>query len=318
MTLPRVALLEAFSPALQDQVAEFVGGGLDIVYPATNSVEDRAAILADAEYIVVRAVKLVPELLDAAPKLKLIHQWGTGVDGIPVQAALARGITVARSPGRNAPTVADHTIGLMLSVLKRICVGVARVRAGEWLEPGIYDTGRDLTGKRVGLVGFGAIGQEVAKRLRGFDCDVVYTRRSGPLEGFSGCLPFDELIADVDILSLHLPATPVTRHLIDAESIARMKPGTFLINTARGAIVDQTALLEALASGQIAGAGLDAFDPEPLPPDHPLRHANNTVLTPHMGGGTRDNLARLVRHWSGNLKAHAAGETLDPRDIVTI
>ncbi|EPX78736.1 NAD(P)-dependent oxidoreductase [Salipiger mucosus] len=317
MSRPRVALLEAFGPEMQQTVERLTGGVLDIRYPASNDEADRAAILHDVDYAVVRAVKMPPVLLDAAPNLKLLHQWGTGTDGLPVAEALARGITVARSPGRNAPSLADHTLGLMIAVLKRLCVGDARVRAGEWLEPGIYDKGRDLTGARVGLVGYGAIAKEVAKRLAGFSCEVTYTRASGPIEGVPGFLSLDDLISGADVVSLHLPLTPETRHLMNAQTFARMRPGAVLINTARGGLVDQEALLAALESGQIGGAGLDVFDPEPLPAEHPLRRAPNTVLTPHMGGGTRDNLARIVGHWSGNVTAHAAGRELDPRDLVT-
>ncbi|MEX5728775.1 phosphoglycerate dehydrogenase-like enzyme [Rhodovulum iodosum] len=317
MTAPRVALLEAFGPDLRATVAGIVGPGLDMRYPVSNSEADRAAALAEADYAVVRSVKMTPALLDSAPRLKAIHQWGTGTDGIPVAEAASRGILVARSPGMNAPTVADHTVGLMLAVLKRICVGDARMRAGAWMEPDIYARGRDLNGARVGLVGYGATGQLVARRLAGFDCDVVYTRPSGPVEGAPGFVPFDALIGAVDILSLHLPLTARTRHLIDAATIARMRPGTVLINMARGGVVDQAALLAALETGHLGGAGLDTFEPEPLPAGHPLLNAPNTVLTPHIGGGTRENFERLVRHWSANLIAHAAGREIDPRDLVT-
>ena len=224
---------------------------------------------------------------------------------------------MARSPGKNAASVADHTIGLMLAVMKRMCVGDARVRAGDWLEPGLYEKGRDLNGATVGLIGYGAIAQVVARRLSGFDCEVLYTRRSGPLDGHAGHVPFDELIARSDVISLHAPLTDATRHLINADTIARMKKGAFLVNTARGGVVDQEALLAALQSGQIGGAGLDVFDPEPLPQDHPLRSAPNTVLTPHMSGGTLDNLARIVGHWAENVRKHADGVALDAGDVVT-
>lgn len=310
--MPRVALLEHFGEEVRPRLQALAGDDLDLVHCASNSFEDRAAILRDADYAVVRSVKMPAELLDAAPKLRLIHQWGTGTDGIPVAEARARGITVARSPGKNAPSVADLTVGLMLAALRRLCVGDARIRAGDWAEPDLYETGRDLTGARVGLVGYGAIAQAVEKRLAGFDCEVIHSRASGG----AGSVPFDDMIGRVDILSLHAPATPETRHLINADTIARMRRGTVLINTARGELVDEDALAAALNSGQIGAAGIDAFAVEPLPANSPLRDAPNTVFSAHSGGRTRDNFARIIRHWSGNIRAHAAGQALDPSDLV--
>lgn len=305
----KVALLEHFDDSVQPRLRDLAGAGLELIFTASNSEADRAAALQDADYAVVRGVKMPAALLDAAPRLRLIHQWGTGVDGIPVEAARARGITVARSPGRNAPSVADLTVALMLACLRRVCVGDARIRQGLWAEPNLYETGRDLTGARVGLVGYGAIAQAVEKRLSGFDCEVLHSRASGGM-------PLDQMVAQVDILSLHLPATPQTRGMIDVAMIARMRPGTVLINTARGDLVDETALAEALQSGQIGAAGLDAFTTEPLPADSPLRDAPNTVFSAHSGGRTRDNFARIVRHWAGNIRAHAQGQALDPGDLV--
>lgn len=310
--MPRVALLEHFGEEVRPRLQALAGDDLDLVHCASNSLEDRAAILRDADYAVVRSVKMPAELLEAAPKLRLIHQWGTGTDGIPVAEARARGITVARSPGKNAPSVADLTVGLMLAALRRLCVGDARIRAGDWAEPDLYETGRDLTGARVGLVGYGAIAQAVEKRLAGFDCEVIHSRASGG----AGSVPFDDMIGRVDILSLHAPATPETRHLINADTIARMRRGTVLINTARGELVDEDALAAALNSGQIGAAGIDAFAVEPLPANSPLRDAPNTVFSAHSGGRTRDNFARIIRHWSGNIRAHAAGQALDPSDLV--
>ena len=305
----RVALLEHFADSVRPQLRDLAGEGLDLLFCASDSLEDRAAILGQADYAVVRAVKMPAELLDSAPNLRLIHQWGTGVDGIPLAAARARGIVAARSPGRNAPSVADLTVGLMLACLRRICVGDARIREGLWAEPDLYETGRDLAGARVGLVGYGAIAKAVEKRLLGFDCTVLHARSSGGI-------PLEEMIEQVDVLSLHAPATPQTRHLINADRLARMPRGAVLINTARGELVDEVALSAALTSGQIGAAGLDAFEQEPLPMGSPLRSAPNTVFSGHSGGRTRDNFARIVRHWAGNIRAHAAGEALDPADLV--
>lgn len=307
--MAKVALLEYFAPDVRPRLIELAGEGLELLFCASDSVQDRAAILADADYAVVRAVKMPADLLDHAPKLRLIHQWGTGTDGIPMAAAKARGIAVARSPGRNAPSVADLTVGLMLACLRRICVGDARIRTGQWAEPDLYEIGRDLTGATVGLVGYGAIARAVEQRLQGFDCKVLYTRSSGGLS-------LEEMLPQVDILSLHAPATAATRKMINAERLALMPKGAVLINTARGELVDEDAVAHALHSGQLCAAGIDAFDIEPLPTTSALFHAPNTVFSAHSGGRTRDNFGRIIRHWSGNIRSHAAGQALDAGDLV--
>lgn len=313
----RVAVLEAFDTAMKAVIRGHVGDDLDLVFTASNSDADRAQALAKANYAVVRGVRMAPSLLDAAPQLRLLHQWGTGTDYMPVAAALARGVMVARSPGRNAPTIADMTVGLMLACLRRIPQSDARLRAGDWADEALWATGRDLTGARVGLIGYGAIAQLVARRLQGFDCDIGYTRASGPLAGVAGYRALDDVLAWADVISLHLPLTPDTRNLLSAARLAQMRPGAVLINTARGGIVDEAALAGCLHSGHIAAAGIDAFEAEPLAADAPILSAPNTVLSPHIAGRTRDNLRRMVQHWAGNIRIHAAGGQIDPGDLVT-
>lgn len=316
MRKPRVALLEAFDASLRAQVDEIAGGSLDLVFVDDNAIETRRAALADAEYAVIRTVHMEPELLGDAPRLKLIHQWGTGVDGIPLAAARARGIPVVRSPGVNAPSVADLTVGLMLAARRRIPQGDAWIRAGNWAEPDLYAIGRDLCGARVGLVGLGAIGKQVMRRLSGFDCDIGYSRPSGADREVPGFMDLDELVGWAEILTLHLPLTDATRNLIGAERIARMPRGACLVNTARGGIVDETALGEALRSGHLGAAAIDAYSMEPPPPNNALLKAPNTILSAHSGGRTRDNLVRLVSHWSGNVVAHHSGGLITPECYV--
>jgi phosphoglycerate dehydrogenase-like enzyme len=314
---PVVAVLEPFDAAMQAKVREIVGDGLTLVFPKSAELSDLIEAVQQAEFAVVRAIKMPASLLDHARQLRAIHQWGTGTDGLPIAAAKARGILLARSPGKNAPSVADLTLGLMLATLRRIVVADQRIRAGLWLEPNIYDIGRDLTGSCVGLVGFGAIGQAVAKRLAGFDCTVLYTRASGPLQGAAfEFVALEDMLDRCDIISLHLPLTDTTRHIFDRAKLGRMRKGAVLINTSRGGLVDQIALGDLLEIGHLGGAGIDAFDSEPMPIEAPLRQAPNTVFTPHCGGGTRDNLIRIVRHWSENLHKIAAGRPLDPLDVV--
>ncbi|OCX67279.1 hypothetical protein BFP70_01960 [Thioclava sp. SK-1] len=311
--MPKIAILEYFDAQTRPRLQQLVGPEQELLFCASNDDRDRIAILPQAEYALVRAVKMPAAFLDHAPSLRMIHQWGTGTDGIPIAQARARGITIARSPGVNAPSVADLTVALMLAALRRVVTGDRLIRDGGWAEPNLYEIGRDLTGRVVGLVGYGAIAQQVEKRLRGFECEVLHNRASGG----AGSIPFEDLIRRSEVISLHAPSTPQTRGLINARVLAAMRPGAVLINTARGDLIDEAALVAALHSGQLAAAGLDAFDPEPLRPDAPIRQAPNTVLSAHSGGRTRDNFARIVQHWSGNISRHASGGVIDPAYLVT-
>jgi len=317
MTRYDVVLLESFNSDMQNKIRTLAGDRLNLIFPEDSSSESLMAVLTKAEAVVVRSIKFKPEWFEKMPKLKIIHQWGTGTDGIPVAEAVKRGIVVARSPGRNAPSVADLTIGLMLACRRRICVADSRIRQGQWLEPDLYDVGRDLCGSHIGLVGFGAIGQLVAKRLSGFDCHICYTQRKGEVDHSAHFLPLDELVASADIISLHLPLSPENRNLFDRNRLAAMKSGSVIINTSRGGLIDENALCDALRSGHLASAGLDVFSAEPLPEDAIIRTAPNTVLTTHCGGGTADNLARLVTPWAENISQFASGAPLDPTDLVT-
>lgn len=310
-------MLEPLAPELRAAVQRLAGDELAIRFIEDSNPDSLRTALDGAAYGVVRAVALPEQVLRDAAGVRLIHQWGTGVDGIPLEAAAEMGVAVAKCPGVNAPSVADVALGLMLSVLRRIPQTHTALKAGRWEAPQLWDQARELAGATVGLVGFGAIGQAVAQRLTGFGCDIRYWRPSGPLAAVPGnYLPLDDLIAESDVISLHMPLTEETRHFIDNKRLARMKPGAILINTARGGLVDEPALVAALKSGQIGAVGLDVFAKEPTDPGNPLLALENTVVLPHIGGRTRDNLHRMVRYWAANIRRHAAGEPIPPGDLV--
>jgi glyoxylate reductase len=223
---------------------------------------------------------------------------------VDVEAATARGIPVGNTPGVLTESTADLALALMLGIARRLVEGEAFVRAGEWVtwEPGLM-LGRDLHGATVGIVGYGRIGQAVGRRLEGFGCELLTTRRGGGV-------PLDELLERSDFVTLHCPLTPGTRGLIGAEALARMKPSAYLVNTARGPIVDTAALIGALERGQIAGAALDVTDPEPLPGDHPLLRAPNLLVLPHLGSATHATRERMADMAVDNLLAGLAGERM--------
>ena len=243
-------------------------------------------------------------LLDAAPNLRAIAYYAVGTDNVDLEAAAARGIPVGNTPDVLTDATADLAFALILALARGIVSGAETVRAGEWRtwEPA-GALGTDLAGATLGIVGRGRIGDAVARRATGFGMDVVHSSRS------SG-LPLDDLLEQADVVSLHTPLTPDTRHLIDERALARMKPTALLINTARGGIVDQDALREALIDGRIAGAALDVTDPEPLPADHPLLDAPNLLVVPHLGSATRRTRARMAEMAVENLLAALDGRPM--------
>ena len=244
------------------------------------------------------------ELLAACPRLRAVANMAVGVDNIDVEAAAARGIAVGNTPDVLTDATADLAFALLLAAARRLPQGAAQVRAGEWRtwEPA-RDLGADLAGATLGIVGWGRIGQAVARRAEGFGMEIVHSSRS------SG-VPLDELLARANFVSLHAPLTPDTRHLIDAAALARMQPSAYLVNTARGGMVDQRALREALHAGVIAGAALDVTEPEPLPADDPLLDAPNLLVVPHVGSATVRTRARMADLAVENLLAALAGRSM--------
>jgi glyoxylate reductase len=248
-------------------------------------------------------------LLDALPTVKVVSNMAVGFDNIDVDACTRRGVVVCITPDVLTETTADFTWALMLAVARRVCEAAESVRAGTWRtwEP-LGFLGRDLSGATLGIVGFGRIGRAVARRARGFDMRVLYTdktRQSSEVERDlrATFVPLEQLLAESDIVTLHVPLTPETRMLIGARELALMKPRSILINTARGPVVDTEALVRALRTGHLWGAGLDVTDPEPLPADHPLLQCPNVIVTPHIASASETTRARMAELAAENLVA---------------
>lgn len=233
-------------------------------------------------------------VLAQAPDLRVISRTGVGFDAVDVAEATRRGVIVCTTPGTNHHAVADLALALILASARKLIQAVDLVRGGGWTPQPV---GFELRATTVGIVGTGLIGREVAKRLAGFEprliaYDVVESPELSQRFGVM-YVPFEHLLAEADVITLHAPLLPETRGLFDAAAFARMKPGAYVINTARGPLVDETALASALERGQIAGAALDVTHVEPLPADSPLRRAPNLVLTPHVAGSTRQAIAAM-------------------------
>lgn len=253
------------------------------------------------------------EVIGAAPKLKVISNMAVGYDNVDVPAATARGIYVGNTPEVLTDTTADLAFALMLVVARRIVEAVDYVRRGMWKTwlPSLF-LGRDVHHATLGIVGMGRIGRQVAQRARGFEMKVLYYSRSRKpeVEQDLGAkfVPLEELLRESDFVSLHVPLTQETRHLIGARELGLMKPTAVLVNTARGAVVDQVALYRALLAGRPGGAGLDVTDPEPIAPDDPLLTLPNVVVLPHIGSASYATRLRMAVLAVENLLAGLRGE----------
>ena len=263
--------------------------GLDV--DVAGSLDERAlmARLPEYEGLIVRsATKVTRAAIAAATRLEVIGRAGAGVDTIDVEAATERGIIVMNTPGGNTTAVAEHTLALLLALARRVPVADATLKAGRWEKNRLQ--GVELLGKTLGILGLGRIGGEVARRALGFRMQVVaydpyLTREVAERLGVES-VELDELFSRSDFITIHTPLTGDTRHLIGEAELARMRPGVRLVNCARGGIIDEAALARALASGHVGGAGLDVFEQEPPPADHPLLRFEQVVLTPHLGAAT--------------------------------
>lgn len=260
--------------------------------------EELAALAIDAAAI-VSTDPFTAAVLAGAPGLQVIAQVGVGTDSIDTDAAARHGVAVTTTPGANEAAVADHTLALMLGWLRRIPEHDAAVRAGRWDRTGPHAP-RQLAGSCVGLVGFGAIGRLVAQRLLAFGVTVVAHDPAGVDHHRVTPAPLPELLRRADIVSLHVPLTDATRHLIGATELAQMAPHAVLVNTSRGAVVDEPALVRALHTGGIAGAALDVFEDEP-PAGSPLLAMPNVVLTPHTGGLSTVSVAEMTRRATASV-----------------
>jgi glyoxylate reductase len=271
--------------------------------------EQLLAEIRPAEVLVVTYLdRIDPPFLDAAPRVRHVASYGVGVNHIDVEACRARGVLVTNTPGVVTNATADMTMALLLAAARRVAEADRVIRAGGWTEMDpSWMLGTEVHGKTLGIIGLGRIGQAVARRAAGFDLRILYC---GPEEvAFPGAehVSLDELLARSDFVSVHTPLTDETRNLLSRDRIAAMKKGVVVVNAARGGIVDDAALAEALASGHVAAAGLDVFPDEPRVPEA-YRKLPNVVMTPHTGSGSRETRAAMARMVLEEVERVARGE----------
>jgi phosphoglycerate dehydrogenase-like enzyme len=269
---------------------------------------------ADADFYLVGLEYIGKELIQPAKKLKLIQRLGAGFDNVDLDSAKACGVPVANIPGANSVAVAEHAIMVMIAMLKRLAEADSSMKKGQWKMSELLLMGCfELWQKTVGIVGLGRIGKALAQRLTGFEVNTIYH----DILSFPPKLekklkvkkvPFEQLLAESDIVSLHVPLTPLTRNMMSTKQFEMMQSTAFFINSARGEVVDEAALVEALNRGIIAGAAIDAFSKEPPDPNSPLLKADNIILTPHNAGVTREVSMRFLTESIKNFQRVVAGQ----------
>ena len=276
------------------------------------SRDELLAALAEAEGVLGSAqLQIDAEALASSPRLRVVSNFGVGFDNADISAATQRGIVLWNTPRGLSDAVADLTLGLILSLARRLPESERFVREGRWLPGATMSLGTDVAGKTLGIVGLGRIGQAVARRAQAFGMAVVFhDQRQEPPADVAYCAyrDFSSLLSESDFVSLHVNLTPETEHLIGARELAMMKSSAYLINTARGGVVDQAALVDALGEQRIAGAALDVFEQEPLAADEPILNLPNVILLPHIGSGTVETRSAMLDLAIDNLLAVLRGE----------
>ena len=296
---------ESIRPDAADMLRETCSVQVLRSYPSEAALIDASH---DADAILARLGVVTAAVIEAAPRLRIIARHGAGSDGVDIPVATRHGVVVTTTGPANAGAVAEYTFALLLALLRRIPLAEADMRAGRWSREPLI--GEALEGKTLGIVGFGAVGSRVARIASAFGMHVVAAAGRGGSAAPKPVpvLPLPELMAMADVVSLHARLLPATHGMIDASMIAAMKPGAFLVNTARGELVDEAALIRALRSGHLAGAALDTYAVEPLPADSELRRLPNVLLSPHVAGQTTEAVVKVGRAAARAILDELAGK----------
>lgn len=316
-----VVVLDPLTPQTATRLRALLPPGFDLTHGLARDEAHLQSIIAHADYAISGQIGVSGTVLEAATRLKLLHKWGVGVDNLDLDAARRLGIKVARTTGSNAVPVAEFTIGLMISTLRSLAHASAELQEGRWIGGNFARPAFLLSGKTVGLVGFGAIGKTVARLLSGFGCVVLYhkPRSADPAQDRALGVRYasmPELLGQSDVVSLHCPLTPETAGLIDRAALSCMKRSAILVNVARGGVVREPDLVWALQNKVIQAAAMDVFETEPLPADSPLLRLDGLTVTPHIAAISADTFDATVLQMFGNIARVSRGELLPERDVV--
>ena len=315
-----ILILDTISEEVAKKMRDHLPAGFELDYATELGDDHLVEIIGQADYAISGQVPVSGRVLRAAKRLKLVHKWGVGVDNFDLDAARECGITIARTTGSNANSVAEFALGLIICTLRHIPHGHFELQHGRWQNwrnrsPFL------LSGKIVGLVGFGAIGKAVAGILTGFNCDTCYYKpnRLDPSDEIQygvRYLRFAELLSVADVISLHCPLLPETSGLIDRAALLSMKNTATLINVARGGVVVEKDLIWALKNDVIHSAAIDVYESEPLPTNSPLIGVKNLTLTPHLGAMASDTFVPSVERMFANISSVSRGESVPELDLV--
>lgn len=310
--MAKLVFVDTVLPEVLDRIRAHVPAGCELVVAGPDP-EERRRLVVDADCLLVWGGGISPQLLAAAERVRMIQKIGQGVDNIDLEGARRRGIPVCNAGAANTTSVAEHTILLMLAVYRRLVHLHRDVHAGRWPRFEYRAISREISGKKVGIIGLGNIGRKVAQRLQGWECEVAYhdiVEIPREVQQALNVRPMakDDLLRWADIVTLHVYLDQRSYHLIGARELRLMKPSAILINASRGPVVDESALVEALRSGRLLGAGLDVFEQEPPDPSNPLLQLDNVITTPHVAAGTWDALERTIRWAMENVGRAMRGE----------
>jgi phosphoglycerate dehydrogenase-like enzyme len=300
------------SPGFETQLRAAAPEWLDIVVVPELDMATFAREMVDTNILLHALEPVTQAVIENAAQLKLIQKIGVGVNTIDLEAAAARGVAVANMPGTNSQAVAEMSLMLMLASLRRVSYFDPATRAGRGWVPRItvFDSVGEIGGRTVGLVGYGAVARVLAPVLLALGAKVIYTATSPKADAAGTWCTFEAILAQADLVSLHLPLTAATEKMLNRDALALMKPGSVLINTSRGGLVDEAALIDALKSGHLAGAGLDVFATEPVSQDNPLLTLDNVIVMPHIAWLTPETLDRSITVVIENCRRVRAGEPL--------
>jgi phosphoglycerate dehydrogenase-like enzyme len=316
--MPKIFYNSLGTEEMYGLIREVMPEGFELVTLETDEDGERRRKIGDCEVAIVAAKPIDTSVIEAAGKLRLVHHQGVGYhDTVDTRSLVKRGIRLALTPAGTTTGVAEHALLLALAAAKRLSFADSELRRGRWHINSLRPVSVEICGKVVGYIGFGQIGQATARRFKAFGATGMYhdpyashdPRRDAELDVRPGDL--EELLTQCDIISIHTPLTDETRHMISYEQFAMMKPTVILVNTARGPIVHEAALVDALSSGRILAAGLDVFETEPVDPNSPLCALENIVMTPHISAGTIDALKGKMRALFANLERFFRGEPLE-------
>lgn len=289
--------------------------GVNVIeLPPGSSGEDLAKLIADADGLMTRgSIKITRELMESSPRLKVVGVHGIGCDHVDLGAAKELDKVVCNTPDALTVTVAEMAMAMTLALLRNVVSADKAVRNDQWKRKYSDLIGVELAGKKIGIVGMGRIGEATAKRMKAFGAEVSYWSRTRKpeLETDYTWMELDMLCKENDIISLHIPSTPETRKIISATHIGSMKDGVYVVNTARGKVIDEKALIEALQSGKVRAAALDVFENEPLDPDSALCAMDNVILTPHLGASNLEGMQRMSQQVAEGVLKAINGETPD-------